>query len=209
MYVPKHFAMSDEDVQELLHRHGAGELVTYSAGTGLSATLMPFYFEPGDGTLGTLHGHVARPNDHWRQEVVGEALVLLRGPDGYISPGWYASKREHGRVVPTWDYLTLHVYGTLRARDDAGYVRWVVEHLTAKHEAASEHPWSVSDAPEKYVEGQLRAIVGMELQITRIEAKAKASQNRPADDIDGVVAGLRTGGHDALAAEVARLAPRS
>ena len=207
MYVPQHFQMADEDVQDLLRHHGAGQLVTYSAATGLSATMLPFVYEPGAGTLGTLHGHVARPNDHWRQEVVGEALVLLHGPDAYVSPSWYASKAEHGRVVPTWNYLTAHVYGTLRVRDDVDYVRWVVEHLTDKHEARSEHPWSVADAPERYIDGQLRAIVGLELRITRIEAKAKVSQNRPSADVDGVVRGLRARGQDAMADEVARRWP--
>jgi transcriptional regulator len=201
--------MSDEDVQDLLRRHGAGQLVTYSAATGLSATTLPFVYEPRDGSLGTLHGHVARPNDHWRQEVVGEALVLLHGPDAYVTPRWYASKAEHGRVVPTWNYLTAHVYGTLHVRDDPDYVRWVVERLTEKHEAGAERPWSVEDAPSRFVDGQLRAIVGLELQITRIEAKAKVSQNRPAADVDGVVRGLRSRGRDDMADEVERHGPPS
>jgi transcriptional regulator len=209
VYVPQHFQMSDADVQDLLRRHGAGQLVTYSAATGLSATMLPFVYEPGDGTLGTLHGHVARPNDHWRQDVVGEALVLLHGPDAYVTPRWYASKAEHGRVVPTWNYLTAHVYGTLQVRDNPDYVRWVVERLTEKHEAGSAHPWSVDDAPSRFVDGQLRAIVGLELQITRIEGKAKVSQNRPAADVDGVVQGLRSRGRDDMADEVERHAPPS
>jgi transcriptional regulator len=197
MYVPRHFAMADEDVEQLLRHHGAGDLVTYTAEAGLLATLLPFVH-----VSGSLHGHVARNNDQWRHAPVGEALVVLRGPDAYVSPAWYASKREHGRVVPTWNYVTAHVYGRLHVRDDVDYVRWVVGELTTKHEAGAEHPWAVSDAPEAFVAGQLRAVVGVELEITRIEAKAKASQNRPAADIDGVVRALRERGQTAMADEV-------
>ncbi len=107
-------------------------------------------------------------------------------------------------MVPTWNYLTAHVYGALHVRDDADYVRWVVEQLTAKHEATSEHPWSVEDAPSRFIEGQLRAIVGVELQITRVEAKAKASQNRSPADVEGVVRGLRQRGETVMAEEVER-----
>jgi transcriptional regulator len=202
VYIPNHFAMSDQDVQDLLVHHGAGELVTYSPDSGLVATLLPFVYDRESGPLGALHGHLARNNDQWRHDVVGEALVLLRGPDAYVTPTWYASKREHGRVVPTWNYVTAHIYGTLRVRDDVDYVRWVVERLTEKHEAGSEHPWSIDDAPSRYVRGQLRAVVGVELQITRVEAKAKASQNRPAADVEGVVRGLRKRGEVAMADEV-------
>ncbi len=128
----------------------------------------------------------------------------MRGPDAYISPGWYASKAEHGRVVPTWNYVTAHVYGELVVHDDPGWTEDLVRRLTVKHESAREHPWSVDDAPRGYIEGQLRAIVGIELAITRIEAKAKLSQNRPAADIDGVIAGLRERGDAASADAVAR-----
>ncbi len=204
MYTPTHFQMSDQDVHDLLTQHGAGDLITYSADCGLLATLLPFVYDRGSGPLGALHGHVARPNDHWRHHAVGEALVVLRGPDAYVTPSWYASKQEHGRVVPTWNYLTAHVYGTLVVRDDVDYVRRVVERLTAKHEATSERPWSLEDAPAQFIEGQLRAIVGVELQITRVEGKAKASQNRPPADVAGVVDGLRQRGDSAMAAEVER-----
>jgi transcriptional regulator len=204
VYVPQHFEMSRADVEDLLVHHGAGELVTYSRDVGLLATLLPFSYEPAADGWGTLHGHVARNNEHWRHEPVGEALIVLRGPDGYVSPSWYASKAEHGRVVPTWNYVTAHVYGQLRIRDDVDYVRRVVGLLTEKHESGSTHPWAVSDAPDRFVAGQLRAIVGVELRITRVEAKAKLSQNRPPADVDGVVAGLRQRGDDAMAEGVAR-----
>jgi transcriptional regulator len=177
--------MSDEEIKDVLERHGAGDLVTSTRERGLVATLLPFVY---DGT--SLHGHVARNNDQWRLEPQGEALVILRGPDAYVSPAWYATKREHGRVVPTWNYVTVHVHGRLVVRDDSAYTRWVVERLTRKHEAGRAEPWAVSDAPEPFVEGQLKAIVGLELQITRVEGKAKLSQNRSAADVDGVIDGL-------------------
>jgi transcriptional regulator len=189
MYVPAHFGMDDEDVRALLAGHGAADLVT-STSQGLLATMLPFLFDPDAGEHGALLGHVARNNPQWREPATGEALVIVRGPDAYVSPSWYASKAEHGRVVPTWNYVTAHVYGRLVVHDDVQWLEALVRRLTERHEAAMPHPWSVDDAPPAYVAGQLRAIVGVELQITRIEAKAKLSQNRPAADVDGVVAGL-------------------
>jgi transcriptional regulator len=189
MYVPAHFGMDDEDVRALLAGHGAADLVT-STSQGLLATMLPFLFDPDAGEHGALLGHVARNNPQWREPATGEALVIVRGPDAYVSPSWYASKAEHGRVVPTWNYVTAHVYGCLVVHDDVQWLEALVRRLTERHEAAMPHPWSVDDAPPAYVAGQLRAIVGVELQITRIEAKAKLSQNRPAADVDGVVAGL-------------------
>ena len=159
-----------------------------------------------------LLGHVARNNSQWKTPAIGEAMVIVAGPDAYISPAWYATKREHGRVVPTWNYVTAHVYGRLVVHDDPAWVEDVVRRLTAKHEAArlaspGQPPaWSVDDAPRKFIEGQLRAIVGLELQITRIEAKAKLSQNRPETDVPGIVAGLTARGDErsAQAVEQAR-----
>jgi transcriptional regulator len=207
VYVPAHFAMDDPAVRELLEHHGAADLVTPTA-RGLIATLMPFVFDPDAGTHGALLGHVARNNDQWRQPARGESLAIVRGPDAYVSPSWYAAKAEHGRVVPTWNYVTAHVYGQLMVHDDPAWVEDVVRRLTAKHEAARRQspgqapPWSVDDAPRAFIEGQLRAIVGLELRITRIEAKAKLSQNRPVTDIPGVVAGLAARGEDRSAQAV-------
>jgi transcriptional regulator len=198
MYVPQHFAMSATQVQELLSGHGAGDLVTATP-AGLLATFLPFVFDPSVGERGALLGHLARNNDQWRQPVTGEALVILRGPDAYVSPSWYPSKAEHGRVVPTWNYVTAHVYGSLVVHDDPGWVESLVGRLTREHEAGRAEPWQVTDAPASFVAGQLRAIVGVELLITRVEAKAKLSQNRPAADIEGVVRGSRAGGEDAMA----------
>jgi transcriptional regulator len=206
MYVPAHFAADDAAVTDLLTRHGAADLITVTE-QGLLATLLPFIYDPGAGQHGALLGHLARNNDQWKTPALGEALVIVRGPDAYISPSWYPSKAEHGRVVPTWNYLTAHVYGRLVVHDDPGWVEDIVRRLTGKHEAASARPWSVDDAPPKYVAGQLRAIVGVEVAISRIEAKAKLSQNRPQADIDGVIDGLRARGDDRSAAAVQQARP--
>ena len=213
MYIPAHFAAADATVRELLARHGAADLITLTA-DGLLATMLPFAYEQsadqqGSG-WGALYGHVARNNDQWRKPALSESLAIVRGPDAYVSPSWYAAKAEHGRVVPTWNYVTAHVYGQLVVHDDPAWVEDVVRRLTAKHEAArlaspGQSPaWSVDDAPRAFIEGQLRAIVGLELQITRIEAKAKLSQNRPVTDVPGIVAGLSARGDDRSASAVAR-----
>jgi transcriptional regulator len=223
MYIPAHFAPDPAQVDELLRNHGAADLVTVTE-RGLVATMLPFiYVPPADagtggppragepragqpraGQLGALHGHLARNNDQWKLAAAGESLAIVRGPDAYITPGWYASKAEHGRVVPTWNYVTAHVYGRFVVHDDPAWTENLVRRLTAKHEAYRGRPWSVDDAPRPFIEGQLRAIVGVELEITRIEAKAKLSQNRPPADVDGVIAGLRERGDAASADAVER-----
>lgn len=203
MYVPAHFAASPDAVQDLLTRPGAANLVTMTS-QGLLATLLPYVYDPDAGEHGALLGHLARNNPQWSVPAVGEALAIIQGADAYVSPSWYASKAEHGRVVPTWNYTTAHVYGRLVIHDDPAWLSRQVRQLTGVHEAGFDHPWSVDDAPERYIAGQLRAIVGVELLITRIEAKAKLSQNRPEGDIDGVVAGLTATGHPEAAADVER-----
>jgi transcriptional regulator len=214
MYVPAHFAADDATVLQLLVRHGAADLITWTQ-DGLLATMLPFAYEPAAGEHGALYGHLARNNDQWRQPAIGESLAIVRGPDAYVSPSWYAAKAEHGRVVPTWNYLTAHVYGRLIVHDDPQWVEDVIRRLTAKHETAKAQDlgtagdvWSVDDAPRAFVEGQLRAIVGVELRITRIQAKAKLSQNRPAADIAGVVAGLAARGDHRAATAVERASER-
>jgi transcriptional regulator len=203
VYVPNHFAPDDRDVQQLLAHHGAADLVT-DGEDGLEATMLPFVH---DVEQGTLLGHFARNNDHWKRAEGLRGLVIVRGPDSYISPSWYASKAEHGRVVPTWNYLTAHVHGTVAVHDDVDWVEDVVRRLTRKHEAGRPAPWSVDDAPERFFRGQLRAIVGVEVRIDRIDAKFKLSQNRPAPDIDGVIDGLRSVGDTAGAEAVAAHRP--
>jgi len=200
MYVPAHFAVGDEVVAELLATHGAADLVTMTD-RGLLATMLPFVY---DAERQVLQGHLARNKEQWQRPVVGEALVIMHGVDSYVSPSWYAAKREHGRVVPTWNYVTAHVYGELTVHDDPDWVGDLVRRLTQLHEGTRAEPWSVDDAPAKFVTGQLRAIVGVELAITRIEAKAKLSQNRSAADVDGVIAGLRADGDAQAAAAVER-----
>jgi transcriptional regulator len=191
MYVPAHFRPEEADVRELLERHGAADLITSTA-TGLLATMLPFIHERGlePGSWGSLRGHVARNNDQWREPAQGNALVIVRGADAYVTPAWYETKREHGRVVPTWNYITAQVHGRLVVHDDAAWVEENVRRLTAKHEAARGQGWSVDDAPAGFISGQLRAIVGVEVVIERVEAKFKLSQNRSEADVDGVIAGL-------------------
>jgi transcriptional regulator len=198
MYVPSAFAPTDDAVHELLARHRAADLVTVGPG-GLTATMLPFLF---DARRRTLRGHLARNNDHWRTVDGALALVIVRGPDAYISPSWYATKAEHGRVVPTWNYVTAHVHGVVTVHDDPAWVGDLVRELTDRHEAGRATPWSVDDAPPRFYAGQLRAIVGIELAIERIEAKFKLSQNRPAADVDGVIEGLRAAGDPESAAAV-------
>ena len=146
MYVPAHFAVTDQQVHELLHHHGAADLVTATE-DGLVATFLPFVFDPAVGDQGALLGHVARNNDQWRRPAIGESLVIVRGPDAYISPSWYATKAQHGRVVPTWNYVTAHVYGRLVVHDEPAWVESLVRRLTEKHESERDRPWSVDDAP--------------------------------------------------------------
>lgn len=200
--------MDERDVAGALAGVRAADLVTVTA-QGPVATFLPLLYDPdpAPGSHGALLGHVARNNDQWRREAIGEALAIVHCADGYISPSYYAAKAEHGRVVPTWNYVTLHVYGTFIVHDDTAWLSDLVRRLTDRHEAGREHPWSVDDAPAEYVAGQLRAIVGVELRISRIEAKAKLSQNRSGADIDGVAAGLERDGAHLLADAVRRARP--
>jgi transcriptional regulator len=189
VYVPAHFAAPDDAVAQLLAAPGAVDLVS-STPAGLTATTLPMLHDP---QAHTLTGHLARTNTQWR-DTVGEVLVIVRGPDAYVSPSWYASKAEHGRVVPTWDYVLAHVHGELVLHEDADWLAAHVTRLTEAHETGRAEPWAVTDAPARFVAGQLRAIVGVEVRIRRVEAKWKLSQNRPAADVDGVVAGLTADG---------------
>jgi transcriptional regulator len=204
MYTPAHFAVDDESATEFLSRIEVADLVTMTD-DGLLATFLPLIFAPEQGQRGALLGHVARKNDQWRGHVLGEAMVIAHGEDAYITPSWYQSKAEHGRVVPTWNYTTANVYGELRIHDDAAWVDQIVRRLTERHESRRSHAWSVDDAPAKFREGQLRNIVGVELLITRVEAKFKMSQNQSKANIDGVIAGLAADGLGDVATVVERL----
>src|ERR1700677_1640274 len=138
MYIPAHFAPDNETVAELLRNHGAADLVTLTD-DGLVATMLPFVYVPEAGDHGSLHGHVARNNEQWKLPAHGESLAIVRGPDAYISPAWYASKAENGRVVPTWNYVTAHVYGTFVVHDDAEWTEDLVRRLTTQHASKREH----------------------------------------------------------------------
>jgi transcriptional regulator len=205
MYVPAHFKPDDASVVALLGSGRAANLITATS-EGLMATMLPLVWDgpdarPGLGPWGALLGHVARNNGQWKAPPIGEAMVILAGPDAYISPAWYSTKREHGRVVPTWNYITVHAYGRLVVHDDPTWVEANVRRLSEHHEAPRPEPWSVDDAPPPYIEGQLRAIVGVEILIDRVEGKWKLSQNRSDADIAGAIEGLEaTGERDVSAA---------
>jgi transcriptional regulator len=186
VYIPSHFAVTESEITAVLRTGGLAQLVTPTA-SGLVSTPLPLLF---DEPHGALVGHLARNNPHWSVTATGDSLAIFPGPQAYISPNWYPSKAEHGRAVPTWNYEVVHVHGRLVVHDDVDWLRAHVTALTDTHEAAQDHPWQVTDAPDDYLTGQLRAIVGIELQIARVEGKAKLSQNRSADDRAGVVAGL-------------------
>ncbi|WP_255991614.1 FMN-binding negative transcriptional regulator [Chitinolyticbacter albus] len=208
MYIPPHFAApSTEDMHALITAQPLGTLVTYTA-DGLDANLIPLELDREAGPWGTLRGHVARANPLWhRFDPQVEALAIFQGPDAYISPSWYPSKAESGKVVPTWNYATVHAYGTLRVIDDAAWLRAQLETLTARQEAAFATPWQVADAPAAFIDKLLPAIVGIEITISRLQGKWKASQNQPRDNQHGVIDGLKAHGDPqamAMAALVAQ-----
>jgi len=194
MYIPASFA--EEDVPTLhafVEAHPLATLVTAVGGAeGLFATHLPLLLDRSAGPLGHLIGHIARANPHARQLAAGsnEALVIFTGPDAYITPAWYATKAETGRVVPTWNYVAVHAYGGVTLHSDPEFLRPHLEALTRQHEPGRGGTWEVNDAPHDYIAQQMRAIVGVEITIERLEGKWKMSQNRSGADIDGVVKGL-------------------
>lgn len=200
MYVPSHFVEHRLEVlHEAIRSAGLVTLVTTGAG-GVDASHIPMLLDTEPAPLGRLVGHVAYANPQWRFPSDGvTALAVLLGPDAYVTPSWYASKRETGRVVPTWNYVAIHVHGTLHAFQDRERLLDVVTRLTERHEHLRPHPWKVSDAPPDYVDDMLKGIVGVELAITRIEGKWKASQNRSEADRRGVQEGMRDEGQTAFA----------
>ena len=205
MYIPPSFAERDVPVMHaFIEAHPFGALVTASA-TGLFATHLPLVLDRAHGEQGTLQGHIARANPH--HELAGEAtdaLVIFTGADSYVTPSLYPSKTEHGKVVPTWNYVAVHAHGTLRFVREPGALRRHLEQLTALHESGLPRPWSIADTPDGYVDKLLGAIVGVEIEIMRLEGKWKMSQNRPAADVDGVIEGLGTSG-DPRQREVAEI----
>jgi transcriptional regulator len=203
VYQPPAFREPDPDViRALVAEFPLATLVTTGPDGALVADHVPLLLDRSRGEHGTLVGHVARANPVWRTP--GPTLAIFNGPDAYVSPAWYPSKQVDGQVVPTWNYAVVHAHGTLRAVDDPGTVLGIVGALTRRHEAVrTEHaggdPWRVDDAPDEYVQRMLRAIVGIEIEIDRIDAKSKLSQNRSDADRAGVIAGLRGNGAAATA----------
>ena len=198
MYIPAPHAETDDDaLLAFIAANPLGALVTASATGELVATHIPWVIHRGRGRRGTLQGHIARANsEHTASQAEAadrelQALVIFTGPDAYISPSWYASAREHGKVVPTWDYVAVHVVGKARFTTDPEFLARHLEQLVATHENGRPAPWTVRGAPADYIERQMRAIVGVEVAIDRIEGKWKMSQNRSAEDVAGVVENLR------------------
>ena len=196
LYQPGHGKFDVVDASSLvadLCRIVPATLVTHDA-DGFRTSILPMLYDPADGQKGTLRGHLARGNPHWRAlERVASALAIFHGPDAYVTPTWYAEKRRTGKVVPTWNYVTVQAEGRVEVRHEPDWLLPHVRRLVERHESARPVPWAVEDAPAEYVEGQARAIVGIELRIDRIEGKRKLSQNRDADDIQGAIAGLGGG----------------
>lgn len=191
MYRPRLFDETRPDVlHQLIGEIGMGMLIS-NYPNGLEATHLPFRLHPDTGPQGTLMGHVARANQHWqRLEDEADILVIFQGPHGYVSPNWYPSKQTDGKVLPTWNYAAVHVYGEASTFDDPARLRTVVADLTDANERGFAKPWSLDDAPCEFTEQMIAAIVGIEVRITRIEGKLKLSQNRPQVDRQGVLEGL-------------------
>lgn len=207
MYVPTHFREADRDrINEIIRATRLAQLVTQTA-KGLIASPLPLHLVEEEGQHGTLYGHVARANEQWSLMPQGEALAIFMAADAYVSPSLYASKQQTHKVVPTWNYLTVHAYGEVSFFDDAQSLHNVVSQLTQVHEMKRTDPWSVGDAPETFIASQLGGIVGVRLRITRLEGKCKMSQNKSAADRAGVRDGLAVS-DDEMDRQVAKLIPR-
>jgi transcriptional regulator len=213
MYQPPHFREDDRAaLHALIAARPLGLLVTSGAG-GLQANAVPFLLDGDSGNNGLLRAHLAKANPQWRDIGEGvEALVVFQGEDAYVTPSWYETKRQTGKVVPTWNYAMVQVRGTIRAVEDAAWLYAQVSALTRLHEATRAEPWSVGDAPEAFVAAQLKGIVGIEIAIREISGKWKVSQNRPAADVEGVAEGMANAdephGNAAMAALVRRYGAR-
>ncbi|HJT06834.1 MAG TPA: FMN-binding negative transcriptional regulator [Stellaceae bacterium] len=210
MYLPKDF--KEERVpamHEAIRQARLGTLITLGP-DGMEASHIPMLVDPEPAPFGTLKGHIARANPQWRRATSGvQALAVFLGPDAYITPAWYETKRQSGKVVPTWNYVAVHAYGSLEFYEDADRLLALVTRLTETHEAGRAQPWAVSDAPKDFIAGMLKAIVGFELPIARLEGKWKMSQNRPAADRAGTIAGLTAEGGEKDVAVADIVAQRS
>jgi transcriptional regulator len=201
MYVPPEFAEKDIPVLHEAIRHaGLATLVTVGA-SGIEANHVPMLIDAEPAPFGTLLGHVSRGNPQWRRsDPAVESLAIFRGPDAYVSPSWYQTKKDSGKVVPTWNYVAIHAYGRVEFFDDPVRLRAIVTRLTERHEGGRAAPWAVTDAPEDFIAAQLQKIVGFVMPIARLEGKWKMSQNRVAQDSAGAAAGLAREGNTAVAA---------
>ena len=207
MYVPAHFAETDVAVlHDAMRRSGLATLVTQGSG-GLIASHVPMLLDPEPAPYGTLLGHIARDNPQWRDAAAGDSLAIFLGPDAYVSPSLYATKKRNAKVVPTWNYVAIHAYGRAEFFDDEARLRAIVTRLTEKHEAPRAEPWAVSDAPDDYVRMMLKAIVGFALPIARLDGKWKMSQNRPPEDRASASEGLAREGKDAVAQLIKKPGP--
>jgi transcriptional regulator len=199
MYNPPHFTIKDPEVLHgIIREHPLGALVMQGPG-GLDANHIPFEFDASRGALGVLTAHVARANPLLQHRGDGaDVMVIFRGHESYISPNWYPSKHETHRLVPTWNYEVVHAHGRLAVMDEERFVRGVVARLTRVHEASEPRPWKMGDSPPEYIDGMLKAIVGIEIEITRLEGKSKLSQNREARDRLNAAATLLARGEEGL-----------
>ena len=190
MYVPPNFR--DDDLKSLHATMRAVRLanVVTAGSSGVVATPLPLFLDDAEGPHGVLYGHMARANPQWRMAPATDVLAIFMGPDAYVTPSWYASKKTDGKVVPTWNYVAVHAYGPVEFFEDPDRLLGVVTRLTDLHEGPRAERWAVSDAPEAFIRAQLRGIVGLRLPIARLEGKRKLSQNRPADDRQHVTSGL-------------------
>jgi transcriptional regulator len=205
VYVPAHFKEDRVDVLHAFMRATRLATLVSMTADGMIASHVPLLLDPDPAPYGTLIGHLAKANPHARVcDPAVQTLVIFQGVEGYITPSYYKTKQQHGKVVPTWNYTAVHAYGTLETFDDPARLLDVVTRLTSHYETPRAQPWAVSDAPEDFVQGMLRGIVGIALPIARLEGKVKMSQNRPAIDQEGVIDGLRRDGQEALAQAVAR-----
>lgn len=193
MYCPAAFRQDDLPSLHAQIQASGLAIVTSSGAQGLQASHLPLLLAPDEGELGTLYGHFARANPHWRDLASGgEAMVLFSGADAYVHPGWYPAKAEHGKVVPTWNYIAVHAWGQAEVFDEPERLLELVSRLSERHEQGRPQPWAVSDAPRDYIDAMLRAIVGFALPIRRLEGKWKLSQNRSKADQAAVRASLAT-----------------
>ncbi|MDF0492991.1 MULTISPECIES: FMN-binding negative transcriptional regulator [Bradyrhizobium] len=206
MYIPPAFKDDDvESIRTTIRNARLANLVTATA-DGPIATPLPLFLDETEGECGVLYGHLAKGNPQWRLLPIGEALAIFNGPEAYVTPSWYATKQDTGKVVPTWNYVAVHAYGPMEFFQEPERLLEVVTRLTNKHEGVRAKPWAVSDAPADFITSQLRGIVGLRIPVSRFEGKRKMSQNRPEADRVGVISGLAAS-ENAQDREVAPLIP--